>query len=171
MFSEKELPNAFTSFRSFPKRKQIWHFWFSAKCNLTKKMIGKPIYFSNFIFYLHLFTIYRAQLFYPFLLSASEFLSNLLFSYHLLYFCTALFLIIILSSNHLHKSKTLSQLTQCPFTGTLLLLSYKGETVHRQTDRQKQTDHNNPLLSSSVNNSSNFYIWLLFLFAGRARYH
>ena len=58
--------------------------------------------------------------YYPFLLSASEFLSNLLFSYHLLYFCTALFLIIILSSNHLHKSKTLSQLTQCPFTGTLL---------------------------------------------------
>ena len=45
----------------------------------------------------------------------------MLFSYHLLYFCTALFLIIILSSNHLHKSKTLSQLTQCPFTGTLLL--------------------------------------------------
>ena len=36
-----------------------------------------------------------------------------------------------------------------------ILLSYKGETVHRQTDgqtdRQKQTDHNNPLLSSSVN--------------------
>ena len=31
-------------------------------------------------------------------------------------------MIIILSSNHLHKSKTLSQLTQCPFTGTLLLL-------------------------------------------------
>ena len=24
-------------------------------------------------------------------------------------------------SHHLHKSKTLSQLTQCPFTGTLLL--------------------------------------------------
>ena len=23
--------------------------------------------------------------------------------------------------------------------------------MHRQTDRQKQTDHNNPLLSSSVN--------------------
>ena len=63
----------------------------------------------------------HSPLVYPFLLSASEFLSNLLFSYHLLYFCTALFLIIILSSNHLHKSKTLSQLTQCPFTGTLLL--------------------------------------------------
>ena len=29
--------------------------------------------------------------------------------------------LVILSSNHLHKSKTLSQLTQCPFTGTLLL--------------------------------------------------
>ena len=67
-------------------------------------------------------TICRAQLFCPFLLSASEFLSNMLFNYHLLYFCTALSLIIMLSSHyHLHKSKTLSQLTQCPFTGTLLL--------------------------------------------------
>ena len=45
------------------------------------------------------------------------------FSYHLLYFCTALSLIIMLSSHyHHHKSKTFSQLTQCPFTGTLLLL-------------------------------------------------
>ena len=70
-------------------------------------------------------TICRAQLFCPFLLSASEFLSNMLFNYHLLYFCTALSLIIMLSSHyHLHKSKTLSQLTQCPFTGTLLLFSY-----------------------------------------------
>ena len=77
-------------------------------------------------------TICRAQLFCPFLLSASEFLSNLLFSYHLLYFCTALFLIIILSSNHLHKSKTLSQLTQCPFTGTLLLLQ-SGASLIRST--------------------------------------
>ena len=69
-------------------------------------------------------TICRAQLFCPFLLSASEFLSNMLFNYHLLYFCTALSLIIMLSSHyHLHKSKTLSQLTQCPFTGTLLLFS------------------------------------------------
>ena len=68
-------------------------------------------------------TICRAQLFCPFLLSASEFLSNMLFNYHLLYFCTALSLIIMLSSHyHLHKSKTLSQLTQCLFTGTLLLL-------------------------------------------------
>ena len=68
-------------------------------------------------------TICRVQLFCPFLLSASEFLSNMLFNYHLLYFCTALSLIIMLSSHyHLHKSKTLSQLTQCPFTGTLLLL-------------------------------------------------
>ena len=42
--------------------------------------------------------------------------------YHLLYFCTALSLVIMLSSHYyLHKSKTLSQLTQCPFTGTLLL--------------------------------------------------
>ena len=68
-------------------------------------------------------TICRAQLFCPFLLSASEFLSNMLFNYHLMYFCTALSLIIMLSSHyHLHKSKTLSQLTQCPFTGTLLLI-------------------------------------------------
>ena len=67
-------------------------------------------------------TICRAQLFCPFLLSASEFLLNMLFNYHLLYFCTALSLIIMLSSDYyLHKSKTLSQLTQCPFTGTLLL--------------------------------------------------
>ena len=47
------------------------------------------------------------------------------FSYHLLYFCTALSLIIMLSSHyHHHKSKTFSQLTQCPFTGTLLLFQY-----------------------------------------------
>ena len=46
-----------------------------------------------------------------------------MFSYHLLYFCTALCLIIMLSSHyHHHKSKTFSHLTQCPFTGTLLLL-------------------------------------------------
>ena len=49
---------------------------------------------------------------------------NILFNYHLLYFCTALSLIIMLSSHYyLHKSKTLSQLTQCPFTGTLLLFT------------------------------------------------
>ena len=70
-------------------------------------------------------TICRAQLFCPFLLSASEFLLNMLFNYHLLYFCTALSLIIMLSSHyHLHKSKTLSQLTQCPFTGTLLFFCF-----------------------------------------------
>ena len=68
-------------------------------------------------------TICRAHLFCPFLLSASELLLNMLFNYHLLYFCTALSLIIILSSHYyLHKSKTLSLLTQCPFTGTILLL-------------------------------------------------
>ena len=39
-------------------------------------------------------TICRAQLFCPILLSASEFLPNMLFNYHLLYFCTALSLII-----------------------------------------------------------------------------
>ena len=90
-------------------------------------------YFFNYVltYFLHLNnylvtyfhnTICRAQLFCPFLLSASEFLSNMLFNYHLLYFCTALSLIIMLSSHyHLHKSKTLIQLTQCLFTGTLLL--------------------------------------------------
>ena len=67
-------------------------------------------------------TICREQLFCPFLLLGSEFLLNMPFNYHLLYFCTALSLIIMLSSHYyLHKSKTLSQLTQCPFTGTLLL--------------------------------------------------
>ena len=70
-------------------------------------------------------TICRAQLFCPFLVSGSEFLLNMLFNYHLLYFCTALSLIIMLSSHYyLHKSKTLSQLTQCPFMGTLLLFAY-----------------------------------------------
>ena len=54
-------------------------------------------------------TICREQLFCPFLLSGSEFLLNMLFNYHLLYFCTALSLIIMLSSHYyLHKSKTLS---------------------------------------------------------------
>ena len=73
-------------------------------------------------------TICRAQLFCPFLLSGSEFLLNMLFNYRLLYFCTALSLIIMLSSHYyLHKSKTLSQLTQCPFTGTLLLLYFTSE--------------------------------------------
>ena len=91
--------------------------------------ISLNMFFYYLVIFLHN-TIYRAQLFYPFLLSASEFLSNLLFSYHLLYFCTALFLIIILSSNHLHKSKTLSQLTQCPFTGTLLLFILTGKLVN-----------------------------------------
>ena len=72
-------------------------------------------------------TICREQLFCPFLLSGSEFLLNMLFNYHLLYFCTALSLIIMLSSHYyLHKSKTLSQLTQCPFTGTLLLFMFLG---------------------------------------------
>ena len=58
----------------------------------------------------------------------------MLFSYHLLYFCTALSLIIMLSSHyHHHKSKTFSQLTQCPFTGTLLLLllATTGYRVYR----------------------------------------
>ena len=69
----------------------------------------------------------------------------MLFSYHLLYFCTALSLIIMLSSHyHHHKSKTFSQLTQCPFTGTLLLLLNKSRltgnrpgTTRRETGRKK----------------------------------
>ena len=69
-------------------------------------------------------TICRVQLFCPFLLSGSEFLLNN-FNYHLLYFRTALSLILMLSSHYyLHKSKTLSQLTQFPFTGTLLLFAF-----------------------------------------------
>ena len=75
-------------------------------------------------------TIYRAKLFCPFLLSVSEFPLNMLFNYHLLYFCTALSLIIMLSYHYyLHKSKTLSQLTQCPFTGTLLLLESRDQCL------------------------------------------
>ena len=81
------------------------------------------LHLNNYLVTLFHNTICRAQLFCPFFLSASEYLSNMLFSYHLLYFCTALSLIIMLSSHyHHHKSKTFSQLTQCPFTGTLLLL-------------------------------------------------
>ena len=81
---------------------------------------------NNYLVTLFHNTICRAQLFCRFLLSASEYLSNMLFSYHLLYFCTGLFLIIMLSSHyHHHKSKTFSQLTQCPFTGTLLLFTVK----------------------------------------------
>ena len=58
---------------------------------------------------------------------------QMLFSYHLLYFCTALSLIIMLSSHyHHHKSKTFSQLTQCPFTGTLLLFR-NWSCVHLST--------------------------------------
>ena len=80
------------------------------------------LHLNNYLVTLFHNTICRAQFFCPFLLSASEYLLNMLFSYHLLYFCTALSLIIMLSSHyHHHKSKTFSQLTQCPFTGTLLL--------------------------------------------------
>ena len=105
-------------------------------------------YFFNYVltYFLHLNnylvtflhnTICRAQLFCPFLLSASEFLSNMLFNYHLLYFCTALSLIIMLSSHyHLHKSKTLIQLTQCPFRGTLLLFI---KTSHRVLGKSAHT--------------------------------
>ena len=100
-------------------RTRILHLQYFLKYVLT--------YFLHLNSYLVTFlhnTICRAQLFCPFLPSASEFLLNMLFNYHLLYFCTALSLIIMPSSHYyLHKSKTLSQLTQCPFTGTLLLYS------------------------------------------------
>ena len=108
-------------------------FYWTASSRSSEDIVLILQYFFNYVltYFLHLNnylvtflhnTICRAQLFCPFLLSASEFLSNMLFNYHLLYFCTALSLIIMLSSHyHLHKSKTLIQLTQCPFTGTLLL--------------------------------------------------
>ena len=68
----------------------------------------------------------------------------MLFSYHLLYFCTALSLIIMLSSHyHHHKSKTFSQLTQCPFTGTLLLL-----TFHCRFDPERFSDKNRKSIPS-----------------------
>ena len=91
-------------------------------CSISLNVLTYFLHLNNYLVtFLHNI-ICRAQLFCPFLLSALEFLSNMLFNYHLLYFCTALSLIIMLSSHyHLHKSKTLIQLTQCPFTGTLLL--------------------------------------------------
>ena len=63
-------------------------------------------------------TIGRAQLFCPFLQSGSEFLLNMLFNYHLLYFCTALSLIIMLSSHYyLHKSKNTQSADTVPVHG------------------------------------------------------
>ena len=93
-----------------------------------KYVLTYSLYLNSYLVtFLHN-TIYRAQLFCPFLLSASEFLLNMLFNYHLLYFCTALSLIIMLSSHYyLHKSKTLSQLTQ----GLLLFLLYPRCKVHK----------------------------------------
>ena len=101
------------------------------------------LHLNNYLVTLFHNTICRAQLFCPFLLSASEYLSNMLFSYHLLYFCTALALIIMLSSHyHHHKSKAFSQLTQCPFTGTLLLFVYElwhsGMSACRFTEVKRQ---------------------------------
>ena len=89
-------------------------------------------------------TICRAQLFCPFLLSGSEFLLNMLFNYHLLYFCTALSLIIMLSSHYyLHKSKTLSQLTQCPrsqaLSSCLLLFGVPRVCLWIEIRRYKNT--------------------------------
>ena len=71
----------------------------------------------NLLTFLHN-TIGRAQLFCPFLLSGSEFLLNMLFNYHLLYFCTALSLIIMLSSHYyLHKSKNTQSADTVPVHG------------------------------------------------------
>ena len=70
-------------------------------------------------------TICRPQLFCPFLLSASEFLSNMLFNYHLLHFCTALSLIIMLSSHyHLHKSKNSQSADTVPVHGHFPLVYF-----------------------------------------------
>ena len=49
VFSEKELPNPFTSFRSFPKRKQTWRFRFSGKWNLTKNDRKTNIFLNCYI--------------------------------------------------------------------------------------------------------------------------
>ena len=77
------------------------------QCPFTGTLLFLPL--NNYLVTLFHNTICRAQLFCRFLLSASEYFSNMLFSYHLLYFCTALSLIIMLSSHyHLHKSKTQS---------------------------------------------------------------
>ena len=95
-------------------------------------------------------TICRAQLFCPFLLSGSEFLLNMLFNYHLLYFCTALSLIIMLSSHYyLHNSKTLSQLTQCPFTGTLLF-DPGATTSNLPVDKSLPVEKSGPCLDQAT---------------------
>ena len=75
-------------------------------------------------------TICRAQLFCPFLLSGSEFLLNMLFNYHLLYFLTALSLIIMLSSHYyLHKSKNTQSADTVPVHGHSPLVSLLINTV------------------------------------------
>ena len=88
---------------------RILHLQYFCKCVLT--------YFLHLTNYLVTFlhnTICGAQLFCPFLLSALEFLSNMLFNYHLLYFCTALSLRIMLSSHyHLRISPKQLQLQPC----------------------------------------------------------
>ena len=77
---------------------------------------------SHLLTFLH-YTICRAQLFCSFF-SVSfgiSFEHAVQLPFTVILYST--FLTIMLSSHyHLHKSKTLSQLTQCPFTGTLLLL-------------------------------------------------
>ena len=81
-------------------------------------------------------TICRAKLFCPFLLSVSEFLLNMLFNYQLLYFCTALSLIIMLSYHYyLHKSKTLSQLTQhSPLVWVFLTMNWCKPVKNKHSD-------------------------------------
>ena len=70
-------------------RTRILHLQYFFKCVLTYSLHLN----SYLVTFLHN-TICRAQLFCPFLLSGSEFLLNMLFNYHLLYFCTALSLLI-----------------------------------------------------------------------------
>ena len=78
----------------------------------------------------------------------------MLFSYHLLYFCTALSLIIMLSSHyHHHKSKTFSQLTQCPFTGTLLLFDPGGTNSNLPVERSLPVEKSGPCLDQATGNA------------------
>ena len=70
-------------------------------------------------------TICRAQLFCPFLLSASEFLSNILFNYHLLYFCTALSL-----TNNAFLSLSPSQIKNTQSADTVPVHGHSSCCIH-----------------------------------------
>ena len=60
-----------------------------------KYVLTYSLHFNSYLVTFLYNTICRAKLFCPFLLSVSEFLLNMLFNYHLLYFCTALSPIIL----------------------------------------------------------------------------